>query len=180
MEECVVLVDDNNNEIGTTPKDSVHTKNTPLHRGFSLFLFNSKNELLVTKRSSTKKTFPGVWTNTVCGHPASGESAVDAALRRLEQELGLKRSHLVKKQGETLIREVAPYRYRFADVNGIVENEICPVLVGHCDTDPNPDKKEIEGWRWIRWEKFLMDLKKNPTIYSPWCKEEAALITPLI
>ena len=178
MEE-VVLVDKENNKIGTAPKDAVHTKNTPLHRGFSLFLFNSRNEFLLTKRSSTKKTFPGVWTNTVCGHPASGESAVDAALRRLEQELGLKRSHLAR-QGETLIREVAPYRYRFSDQNGIVENEICPILVAYSDTDPKPDQKEIEGWRWMRWEEFLKDLKKNPTIYSPWCREEADLIAPLV
>ena len=178
MEE-VVLVDKENNKIGTAPKDAVHTKNTPLHRGFSLFLFNSRNEFLLTKRSSTKKTFPGVWTNTVCGHPASGESAVDAALRRLEQELGLKRSHLAR-QGETLIREVAPYQYRFADRNGIVENEVCPVLVGYCDTDPKTNSEEIEGWRWIRWEDFLKDLKKNPTIYSPWSREEADLIAPLV
>src|SRR3990167_8891323 len=106
MEE-VVLVDEKNSVLGTAPKDAVHTKNTPLHRGFSLFLFNSKKELLLTKRAQSKKAFPGVWTNTVCGHPEPEESAVDAALRRLEQELGLKRSHLAR-QGETLIREVAP------------------------------------------------------------------------
>lgn len=182
MEE-VVLVDEENNEIGTASKDTVHTTDTPLHRGFSLFLFNSKNELLLTKRASKKKTFPGVWTNTVCGHPALQESAIDAAKRRLKEELGidlgLKRSHLAW-QGETLIREVAPYRYRFADKNGIVENEICPILVAYSDTDPNPDQKEIEGWRWMRWEDFLMDLKKNPTIFSPWSREEAAIIAPLI
>ncbi len=174
MEELVVLVDEQNNEIGTAPKDTVHTKNTPMHRGFSLFLFNSKNELLLTKRSSKKKTFPGVWTNTVCGHPGPGERAVEAAKRRLNKELRIKNKDV---RG---MREVAPYRYRFADRNGIVENEICPILVAYSDTDPNPDKKEIEGWRWMRWEDFLKDLKKNPTIYSPWCREEAAFIAPRV
>ncbi|MBI5620620.1 isopentenyl-diphosphate Delta-isomerase [Candidatus Gottesmanbacteria bacterium] len=180
MGELVVLVDEDDSEIGTAPKNTVHTTDTPLHRGFSLFLFNSKKELLLTKRSPMKKTFPGVWTNTVCGHPGPGESAVDAALRRLEQELGLKRSHLVKKQGETLIGEIAPYRYRFSDKNGIVENEICPILVAYSDTDPKPDQKEIEGWRWMRWEEFFKEISKNPDSYSPWCREEAALIAPLI
>jgi len=174
MGKLVVLVDEQNHVIGTASKESVHTTNTPLHRGFSCFLFNSKNELLLTKRSSKKKTFPGVWTNTVCGHPGPGESAKDAALRRLNQELGIRNYELRD------IKEIAPYCYRFADKNGIVENEVCPVLVGYCDTDPTPDQKEVEGWRWMRWEDFLKDLKKNPTIYSPWSREEADLIAPLV
>lgn len=169
--EHVVLVDRENNEIGTAQKDTVHTTDTPLHRGFSLFLFNSKNELLLTKRSSKKKTFPGVWTNTVCGHPEPEETAEAAARRRLQQELGITISD---------IKEVAPYRYRFTDANGIVENEICPILVAYSDADPNPDQKETEGWRWMRWEDFLEDIKKNPDVYSPWSREEAALIAPLI
>ena len=78
------------------------------------------------------------------------------------------------------LKEVAPYRYRFTDAQGIVENEICPVLVGYCDTDPKPDQREVEGWRWIRWEEFLKEIKINPGVYSPWCREEAALITPLV
>ncbi|MDP1722272.1 MAG: isopentenyl-diphosphate Delta-isomerase [Candidatus Gottesmanbacteria bacterium] len=174
MEEFVVLVDDKNNEIGTALKDAVHTTDTPLHRGFSLFLFNSKKELLLTKRSSKKKTFPGVWTNTVCGHPAPGEGVTEAAKRRLDVELGLKTYDIRD------IKEVAPYRYRFTDSNGIVENEICPVLVGYCDTDPKPDPKEVDAWKWMKWEEFLEEIKKNPNVYSPWCREEAALITPLI
>lgn len=173
MEE-VVLVDENNSVLGTAPKESVHTTDTLLHRGFSLFLFNSKKELLLTKRAKSKKTFPGVWTNTVCGHPAPGESVEDAAKRRLDVELGL------RTQDIRNLRVAAPYRYRFADKNGIVENEICPILVAHSDTDPHPDQKEIEGWRWIRWEDFLMDLQKNPTIFSPWSREEAAFIAPLV
>lgn len=176
MDEVVILVDEQNKEIGTAPKESVHTATTPLHRGFSCFLFNSKKELLLTKRASGKKTFPGVWTNTVCGHPGPGEMAEDAALRRLKNELGLTGLNLVKKQGSTLLHVVAPYRYRFADASGIVENEICPILVGYSDTDPTPDPKEVDEWKWVKWEEFLEEIKNNPTIYSPWSREESVLL----
>lgn len=173
MEE-VVLVNDNNEEIGIAPKETVHTRNTPLHRGFSLFLFNSKGELLLTRRAFTKKTFPGVWTNTVCGHPAPGESAVAAAKRRLKDELGINEKDLKD------IKVVAPYRYRFADANGVVENEICPVLIAHADIVPNANKSEIEEWKWVNWNEFLEANHHNRNIYSPWSLEEALLIVPLV
>jgi len=168
MNELVVLVDEQNTPIGTAPKDSVHTKDTPLHRGFSLFLFSSKKKLLLTKRSARKKTFPGVWTNTVCGHPGPGESAIDAAKRRLYQELGI---------DVTDIKEVSPYRYRFADKNGIVENEICPILVAYANVDPKPNADEIDDWKWMKWQTFLEEIKKNPDTYSPWSREEAKFVT---
>jgi isopentenyl-diphosphate delta-isomerase type 1 len=167
MEELVVLVDEQNTPLGTAPKDTVHTAATPLHRGFSVFIFNSKGDLLITKRADTKKTFPGVWSNTACGHPAPGESAVDAAKRRLKAELGLDVAD---------VAEVAPYRYRFADRKGIVENEICPVLVGHADVDPAPVVTEASEWKWMKWEDFLADTQKNPGIYSPWSIEEAVIL----
>jgi isopentenyl-diphosphate delta-isomerase len=168
--ELVVLVDENNNEIGTAAKETVHSDHTPLHRGFSLFLFNKNHELLVTRRADTKKTFPGVWTNTVCGHPASGENVVDAAKRRLKDELGI-------VAGD--IEVVAPYRYRFADIHGIVENEICPILVGHADEDPKPNPREVIEWKWMPWKTFLSEIKINPDIFSPWCIEEAAILSKL-
>ncbi len=194
MTEFVVLVDEKNNPIGTAPKDTVHTTDTPLHRGFSLFLFNAKKELLVTKRSKTKKTFPGVWTNTVCGHPAVGESVIDAAKRRLNDELGLDADFKkagTAKQGQIVIKEEISYRYRFADANGIVENEICPTIVaalGNVITDLlqqvdykkytiSPDPKEVDAWKWVPWSNFLNDIKRNPQAYSPWCIEEAKLIS---
>ncbi len=165
--ELVVLVDEQNNEIGTAPKDTVHTKNTPLHRGFSLFLFNSKGEVLLTKRSKDKKTFPGVWTNTVCGHPGPKESVVEAARRRLADELGVVSQDVV---------DVAPYRYRFSDQNGIVENEICPILVGHADIDPQPNPNEVEDWKWMDWKTFLDEVEKNLFDYSPWCVGESHIL----
>ncbi len=170
MTELVVLVDEQNSPVGTADKDTVHTKGTPLHRGFSLFLFNAKKQVLVTRRADTKKTFPGVWTNAVCGHPGPDETVGDAAKRRLAAELGIR---------GTQIKEVAPYRYRFADKNGIVENEICPVLVGTFNEDPAPDPAEVSAWKWVEWKEFLADTRNNPEKYSPWSREEAALLVSL-
>jgi len=165
--EQVVLVDDNNTPIGTMPKDKVHSFTTPLHRGFSLFLFNRNGDLLVTRRAATKKTFPDVWTNTVCGHPAPNEDAVAAARRRLKDELGI-------ESGD--IHVVSPYRYRFADIHGIMENEICPILVGHTHEDPKPNPDEIAGWKWMPWMEFLTEIQNIPDKYSTWCIEEAAIL----
>jgi isopentenyl-diphosphate Delta-isomerase len=165
--EFVVLVDENNNEIGTASKDTVHTKNTPLHRAFSLFVFNHKKELLLTRRADTKKTFPGLWTNSVCGHPGPGELVVDAAKRRLENELGIT---------QVEVKEVSPYQYHFADKNGIVENEICPILVATFDGDPKSNPDEVDDWKWMSWEKFLTEIQNNPEIYSPWSREEALIL----
>lgn len=165
--EYVVLVDQENNEIGTAPKDTVHTKDTPLHRGFSVFVFNDRKELLTTRRSLSKKTFPGVWTNTVCGHPGKGESVIDASRRRLQDELGLVVRDLI---------EVSPYRYRFTDKNGIVENEICPILIGFTNDNPIPKSSEVEEWKWVKWEEFLKDIEENAELYSLWSKEEAVIL----
>lgn len=167
MTELVVLVDEQNNAIGTADKATVHTTNTPLHRAFSLFLFNFKKQLLVTQRAATKKTFPSMWTNTLCGHVAPGETTIYAAKRRLKEELGIENVE---------VKEVAPYRYKFTDKFGIVENEICPILVGKFDGDPKPNPLEVDNWKWMDWEKFLVESKEKKDFYSPWCIEEAAFI----
>ncbi len=149
------------------PKEKVHAFTTPLHRGFSLFIFNRNHELLVTRRAATKKTFPDVWTNTVCGHPGPNEDVVTAAKRRLKDELGIIADD---------IKVVAAYRYKFADIHGIVENEICPVLVGHTEQDPKPDPREVDGWKWMGWQEFLTETQNISGKYSPWCIEEAAIL----
>lgn len=169
--EQVVLVDEKNREIGTADKTTVHTKNTPLHRGFSLWLFNSRNELLLTQRSFAKKTFPGVWTNTICGHPGPKEAVEKAAQRRLREELGIYEFRN--------LRIIAPYRYKFADENGIVENEICPILVGYWDGESKPNPQEVENWKWVNWEEWLKEIKKNPQNWSPWSVEEAKILEKL-
>lgn len=152
------------------PKDNVHTTNTPLHRGFSLFIFNRNGDLLVTQRAATKKTFPDVWTNTVCGHPAQHETPVDAAKRRLKDELGI-------VSGD--IKVVSPYRYRFTDIHGIMENEICPILVGHTHENPQGNPQEVSAWKWMPWTEFLVEIQNIPDKYSPWCIEEAKIISDL-
>lgn len=168
--ELVVLVDDQNNQIGTAPKETVHTDHTPLHRGFSLFLFNKNHELLLTRRAETKQTFPGVWTNTVCGHPAPGEDVTIAAKRRLKDELGL----IVED-----VKVISPYRYTCSDSNRIQENEICPILVAFHDGYPTPNLQEVGEWKWMPWEEFIKETERNPHVYSQWSVGEVAILKSL-
>jgi len=168
VSEYVVLVDDNNHVLGKTPKSMVHTANTPLHRGFSLFLFNTQGELLLQQRSSNKVTWPLIWSNSCCGHPALEESNVDAARRRARDELGLNLT-------EVEVVELVPYRYRF-ELQGIVENEICPILVARSDQMPVSNPDEVEAVRWMRWQDYLHEINHNPAGYSPWSVEEAQLL----
>jgi isopentenyl-diphosphate delta-isomerase len=168
--EQVILVNESNEEIGVADKNTVHTTHTPLHRAFSLFVFNHKKELLLTRRADSKKTFPGVWTNTVCGHPSPEENTIDAAQRRLKNELGIM-NHEIQN-----LQEVAPYRYRVADKNGIVENEFCPILTAVFNGNPKPNKHEVDDWKWMDWKEFIEEIKTNPEVYSPWSREEAVIL----
>lgn len=164
--EEVVLVDEDNNVLGTMPKSEVHGHETPLHRGFSLFLFNRAGALLLQQRSGKKVTWPLAWSNSVCGHPALNESNIDAAKRRLAHELGMHATH---------IEEVAPYRYTFVR-DGVMENEICPILVGITDDEPKPNEEEVEATRWIQWTELLKEIEAKPGSYSEWCEEEARIL----
>ncbi len=167
FQEEVVLVDQMNNVVGTMPKFLVHGTSTPLHRGFSLFLFDRSGRLLLQQRGRMKKTWPLVWSNSVCGHPALGESNTDAAKRRLAYELGM---------GAERIEEIAPYRYTFIR-DGIMENEICPILIGVTEEEPRPNPSEIEAVRWVAWSEFLEEIGSRPGSYSEWCEEEARIIS---
>lgn len=165
--EMVVLVDEENRELGTMAKADVHGTTTLLHRAFSSFVFRASDKhLLLQQRSSRKQTWPFVWSNSCCGHPAPGESTIDAARRRLKYELGL---------SPVFLEEVAPYRYCFTR-DGVMENETCPILVGIVDDDPviNPD--EVEAVRWREWNTFLEEIERDPTAYSEWCVEEARIL----
>lgn len=167
MEEFVVLIDESNHVTGTAPKTSVHHSATPLHRGFSVFLFNPLGQVLLQQRSHRKKTWPLVWSNSCCGHPALGESSVDAARRRLKFELGI---------DEALIYELSPeYRLR-AVRGGIAENEICSVLVAFSKQNPKINKDEVRAIGWVRWSDFIKELQVAPKRYSRWCVEEALLL----
>jgi len=165
--ELVVLVDEQNTVLGTIRKADVHSARTPLHRGFSTFVFRSSDKhVMLQNRSAKKKTWPLTWSNSCCGHPGPGESNVDAARRRLKYELALV---------PTLIEEVAPYRYCFTK-DGTMENEICPILVAIVDHEPviNPD--EVRAVRWMEWTAFLKSIERNPQEYSEWCIEQARIL----
>ncbi len=164
--EHVVLVDDANQPIGTSRKSDVHHAVTPLHRGFSVFLFDHAGQTLLQQRSLAKATWPGVWSNACCGHPQLHEPTLDAMHRRLADELGL--------TGVDLDLLLPDYRYRFAR-HGVVENEFCPVAAGVVDEPLRPNPNEVQAVRWVAWEAFLEEIGGDND-YSEWCVEEAVLL----
>src|SRR5258708_36475050 len=159
MEDYVVLVNEKNEPLGTMNKFEAHSKTTPLHRGFSLFLFNSKWELLLQQRSKKKKTWPGVWSNSCCGHPKMEETPTEAAQRRLRFELDI-----ADAQIKVILSD---YRYRY-EKDQVVEHEICPVMIGYSSSQPKPNGAEVLAVRWIPWEAWYQEIKTLPTRYSPW------------
>jgi isopentenyl-diphosphate Delta-isomerase len=168
-EELIVLVDSAGEPIGTAEKLSAHHGSTPLHLAFSCFIFNRRGSLLITKRALTKKVWPGVWTNSVCGHPGPGEPTETAIRRRLDYELGMRTTDLVCA--------LPDYRYQAPPFQGIVENEICPVYLGRTFGEPKPNPEEVAAYQWIPWKDFLKSIKKNPARYSYWSIEEATLLS---
>jgi len=168
-EELIVLMNSAGDPIGTAEKLASHHGSTPLHMGFSCFIFNRKGDLLITQRALSKKVWPGVWTNSVCGHPGPDESMEHAIRRRLDYELGM---------GATdLVCALPHYRYQTPPFRCIVENEICPVYLGRTDDEPNPKREEVAACRWIAWKGFLLSIKKHPERYSYWSIEEATLLS---
>ena len=169
MEELVVLVDDNGRPIGTAKKSQVHTANTPLHLAFSCYIFNTRGEFLLTQRAHSKKVWPGVWTNSVCGHLLPGEAPESAIARRASFELGL--------NGLSKLTVVLPdYRYKTPPHNGIIENEICPVYVAQTASKPQPNPSEVEAYRWLAWKSVQTEIAKQPEVYSWWFKDQLGLL----
>jgi isopentenyl-diphosphate delta-isomerase len=166
-DELVVLVDDDDRVVGTAGKRETHHADTPLHRGFSVFLFNRQGEFLMQQRAFSKKTWPGVWSNSCCGHPMLDETVTAAAARRIEYELGLTAIDL----------EIAlpDFRYRAAK-EGVVENELCPVLIGVAHGEPIPNPSEVEQVKWVNWAEFVVSLDDPETDISPWAIEEVRLL----
>ena len=158
--ELVVLLDDEGRETGTAPKSSVHGLDTALHLAFSCHVLNQDGEVLVTRRALDKRTWPGVWSNSFCGHPRPGESLVDGVHRRAAHELGM------------ALRDVEltlpHFRYRAVDASGIVEHEICPVYVALTDHEPILNPAEVVDARWVDPDELSSSLSATPWAFSPW------------
>lgn len=158
--ESVVLLDADHQEIGTAPKAEVHTRTTPLHLAFSCHVFAEDGRVLVTRRSLAKTAWPGVWTNSVCGHPAPGEAGVDAVRRRARFELGMELG---------TVQAVLPdFAYRAEDASGVVENEFCPVYFARAASAPEPRGSEVAEHRWVEPGELAAAVGSAPWAFSPW------------
>ena len=172
--ELVVLVDTAGRPVGALPKDQAHHADTPLHLAFSVYVFDGAGRFLATRRALTKQTWPGVWTNSCCGHPGPGEDIAAAARRRLRQELGLEVGRL---------DPVLPgFSYRAVAADGIVENELCPVLFARLDGAGTPtvtaDPAEVAEWRWVPWPSFRTVALTAPWVLSPWAAQQVGQLPP--
>lgn len=159
-EEQVVLVDENDKEIGYMGKQEAHVKGL-LHRAFSIFLMNDKGEWLLQQRALSKYHSPGLWTNACCSHPRKGETTLDAAHRRLMEELGISVASLSKT-----------YHFLYkADVGGgLIEHELDHVYVGTYNDAPNFNNEEVADYIYISLEDLEVDMIDNPTKYTEWFK----------
>lgn len=158
--EEVVLLSDDGTPVGTADKAAVHTTDTPLHLAFSCHLFDGEGRVLVTRRALGKLTWPGVWTNSFCGHPAPGEDMESAVVRRAATELGA--------TIENLVVTLPDFRYRAVDAAGIVENEICPVYTATVTGDLAPSPDEVAEWQWVDPRVLLAAVEATPWAFSPW------------
>ncbi len=171
MSERVVLLDPEGHAIGTEAKAAVHHARTPLHLAFSAYLFDADDALLVTRRALDKATFPGLWTNSVCGHPAPGEPLPVAVARRAGDELGT---------AVTGLRLVLPRFQYVATMAGIVENEWCPVYAGRVpDRRLSPAVEEVAEVEWVAWTRFADDVLAGRRTVSPWCRTQVRRLSRL-
>jgi isopentenyl-diphosphate delta-isomerase len=158
--EQVILLSDDGTHIGVADKHAVHTDDTPLHLAFSCHVFDDAGRVLVTRRALTKLTWPGVWTNSFCGHPAPGEGFEDAVRRRAQRELGLTVTDL-----ELVLPD---FRYLAIDASGIVENEICPVFTARASGPIEPNPAEVAEWHWADATQLGLAVSLTPWAFSPW------------
>jgi isopentenyl-diphosphate Delta-isomerase len=158
--EQVVLLDGERRPVGAADKATVHTRDTPLHLAFSCYVYDPLGRVLVTRRALRKATWPGVWTNSLCGHPGPSEPVEAAVVRRAREELGIRL---------TDVRVVLPdFAYRAVDPSGVVENEVCPVLAAGTGDEPAPEPSEVCEWRWVDWADVAETARRTPWVLSPW------------
>ena len=166
-QELVVLLNDEGRSIGAAPKSEVHHGSTPLHLAFSCYLFDDAGRVLLTRRALDKRAFPGIWTNSFCGHPAPDESMDDAVARRAREELGV---------GIVELHCVLPeFRYHAIDADGVAENEVCPVFCARAIGAVTADPAEIMDTAWVAWDQ-LRAAVQIPWAISPWAIEQVPLL----
>lgn len=167
-EDVVVLLDERRQPAGTAPRNAVHTDRTPLHRAFSVHLFDSAGRVLITRRALDKTTWPGVWTNSCCGHPRPGESDSAAITRRVREELGI---------GVEQIEVILPdFAYTARDASGVVENEVCPVFTATVTATEqlSVDPDEVMEWAWVTPTVLAAATRDLPALFSPWAVQQIA------
>lgn len=159
VKQQVVLVDKNNRKVGVSEKIKTH-KEGKLHRAFSIFIFNSKEKLLLQQRAKTKYHSAGLWSNTVCSHPKPNETYRQAVYRRLKEEMGF----------DCKLKKLFCFIYNAGFQNGLIENEYDCVFIGKFDGQPKPNPKEIMNHKWISAKKLKQDIINHPNKYSVWLK----------
>jgi isopentenyl-diphosphate Delta-isomerase len=159
IEENVILVNHLDEQIGLMPKLEAHEK-AVLHRAFSVFVLNSKNELMLQQRAHHKYHSPLLWTNTCCSHQREGETNIEAGSRRLFEEMGF----------ETPLKELFHFIYKAPFDNGLTEHELDHVMIGYCDEEPIINPEEVENWKWMTIEEVRIDMQKQPDVYTIWFK----------
>ncbi len=158
-EEQVILVNENDEQIGTMPKLEAHEK-AVLHRAFSVFVFNEKGELLLQQRAEFKYHSPLLWANTCCSHQREGESNIEAGKRRLYEEMGF----------VTELKNVFSFIYKAPFDNGLTEHELDHVMVGSYDISPEINQDEVKDFKWMTLESVKVDIETQPEIYTEWFK----------
>ncbi len=157
--ENVILVNDRDCAIGTMEKLEAHQKGL-LHRAISVFIFDSEHRLLLQQRATHKYHSPNLWTNTCCSHPAPGETALEAAHRRLQQEMGM----------DVPLKFAFAFQYRAPFDNGLIEHELDHVFVGHTEHTPTPNPDEVAAYRWVDLPTIENEIQSNPEAYTAWFK----------
>lgn len=159
MDNLIAIVNPNDEVIGFSDKASVHRKGL-LHRAFSIFVFNSNEELMLHSRANDKYHSPGLWTNTCCSHLPDGMEMDQATHIRLDEEMGF----------DTDLQYVTKFHYRIEFGNGLIENEIDHIYVGYYDGIPNPDPVEVSGYKWMTLHDIKKDIDDYPDNYTYWLK----------
>ena len=159
MTEFVVLVDQDDQKLGLMEKQQAHVAGL-LHRAFSVFVFNSKGELMIQQRAASKYHSPTLWTNTCCRHPRDNETYEEAAHRRLQEEMGF----------DCELEYKFNFIYKAHLENNLIEHELDHVFIGTFDEDPKLNPEEVMAYRWVELDDLKKDMEKNPQNYTAWFK----------